>query len=178
MTNKNQNCNSGLQVWTSQILILSQRLASGKNITEESLCFSSSVGSYGRYSAYSFGRWCPPSPAPPVYSIVGCCLLHCQPLPPSPPSLSRRRSLCHLQATAIAIVVLPSQSHHHWHRRQVAVAPVQSPPPLLSGRQATSSEVPALGATDLADLGARRRVAPHPFLGGTGYPVWYREQQL
>ena len=52
--------------------------------------------------------------------------------------------------------------------------------------------MPALGATDPADLEAKaraelgfsrqlekpRRVAPHPFLGGTGYPVWYREQQL
>ena len=52
--------------------------------------------------------------------------------------------------------------------------------------------MPALGATDPADLEAKaraelgfsrqleqpRRVAPQPFLGGTGYPGWYREQQL
>ena len=52
--------------------------------------------------------------------------------------------------------------------------------------------MPALGATDPADLEAKaraelgfsrqleqpRQVAPHPFLGGTGYTVWYREQQL
>ena len=52
--------------------------------------------------------------------------------------------------------------------------------------------MPDLGATDPADLEAKaraelgfsrqleqpRRVAPHPFLGGNGYPVWYREQQL
>jgi hypothetical protein len=52
--------------------------------------------------------------------------------------------------------------------------------------------MPALGATDPADLEAKaraelgfsrqlkqpRRVAPHPFLGSTGYPVWYRERQL
>ena len=52
--------------------------------------------------------------------------------------------------------------------------------------------MPALGATDPADMEAKaraelgfsrqleqpRRVAPHPFLGGTGYTVWYREQQL
>ena len=44
MTNKTQNCNSGSQVWSSQILILPRRLASGKKITEESLCFSSYVG--------------------------------------------------------------------------------------------------------------------------------------
>jgi hypothetical protein len=43
-TNKTQNCNSGSQVGSSQILILPQRLASGKKITEESLCFSSYVG--------------------------------------------------------------------------------------------------------------------------------------
>jgi hypothetical protein len=52
--------------------------------------------------------------------------------------------------------------------------------------------MPDLGATDPADLEAKaraelgfsrqleqpRRVAPQPFLGGTGYPGWYREQQL
>ena len=52
--------------------------------------------------------------------------------------------------------------------------------------------MPDLGATDPADLEAKaraelgfsrqleqpQRVAPQPFLGGTGYPVWYREQQL
>ena len=52
--------------------------------------------------------------------------------------------------------------------------------------------MPALGVTDPADLEAKphaelgfsrqlkqpQRVAPHPFLGGTGYPIWYREQQL
>ena len=52
--------------------------------------------------------------------------------------------------------------------------------------------MPALGATDPADLEAKAhvelgfsrqleqpwQVAPHPFLSGTGYPVWYREQQL
>ncbi len=52
--------------------------------------------------------------------------------------------------------------------------------------------MPDLGATDPADLEAKarvdlgfsrqleqpRRVAPQPFLGSTGYPVWYREQQL
>ena len=52
--------------------------------------------------------------------------------------------------------------------------------------------MPDLGATDPADLKAKacaelgfsrhlehpRQVAPQPFLGGTGYPVWYREQQL
>jgi hypothetical protein len=52
--------------------------------------------------------------------------------------------------------------------------------------------MPALGLTDPADLEAKaraelffsrqleqpQRVAPHPFLGGTGYPVWYGEQQL
>ncbi len=53
--------------------------------------------------------------------------------------------------------------------------------------------MPALGATDPADLEARARaelgfarqlkqpqqVAPHPSLGGSsGYPVWYHEEQL
>jgi hypothetical protein len=53
--------------------------------------------------------------------------------------------------------------------------------------------MPALGATDPADLEARAceelgfsrqleqpwRVAPHPSLGGSsGYPVWHREEQL
>jgi hypothetical protein len=53
--------------------------------------------------------------------------------------------------------------------------------------------MPALGATDPADLEARaraelgfsrqlkqpRQVAPHPFLGGSsGYPVWQCEEQL
>ena len=52
--------------------------------------------------------------------------------------------------------------------------------------------MPDLGATDPADLEAKaraelgfsrqlkqpRRVAPQPFLGCTGYPVWYREQRL
>ena len=52
--------------------------------------------------------------------------------------------------------------------------------------------MPDLGATDPSDLEAKaraelgfsrqleqpRQVAPHPFLGGTGYPVWYHEQQL
>ena len=53
--------------------------------------------------------------------------------------------------------------------------------------------MPALGATDSADLEAwacaelgfsrqleqPRLVAPHPFLGGSsGYPVWHREEQL
>ena len=52
--------------------------------------------------------------------------------------------------------------------------------------------MPAIGATDPADLAARaraelgfsrqleqpQRVAPFPHFGGGGYPVWYREQQL
>jgi hypothetical protein len=53
--------------------------------------------------------------------------------------------------------------------------------------------MPALGATDSADLEAKdcaelgfsrqleqpRQVAPHPSLGGSsGYPVWHREEQL
>jgi hypothetical protein len=53
--------------------------------------------------------------------------------------------------------------------------------------------MPALGATDPADLEAKaraklgfsrqlkqpRQVAPHPSLGGSsGYPVWHREEQL
>jgi hypothetical protein len=52
--------------------------------------------------------------------------------------------------------------------------------------------MPALGATDPTDLEARAcaelgfsrqleqpwQVAPHPSLGGTDYPVWYREEQL
>jgi hypothetical protein len=52
--------------------------------------------------------------------------------------------------------------------------------------------MPDLGATDPADLKTKaraelgfsrqlehpRQVAPQPFLGGTGYPVWYHEQQL
>ena len=62
----------------------------------------------------------------------------------------------------------------------------------LSPQPSPPSEMPDLGATDPADLEAKaraelgfsrqleqpRRVAPHPFLGGTGYTVWYREQQL
>jgi hypothetical protein len=67
------------------------------------------------------------------------------------------------------------------------------PPPLSSCRHATLSEMPALGATDPADLEAKAckelgfsrqleqpwRVAPHPSLGGSsGYPVWHREEQL
>ena len=53
--------------------------------------------------------------------------------------------------------------------------------------------MPAIGATDPADfvakvradlgfswqLGHTRRIAPHPSRGGSsGYPVWYRQQQL
>ena len=37
-----------------KFLILSRRLAGGKNITEESLCFSSYVGSYGRWLGLQF----------------------------------------------------------------------------------------------------------------------------
>ncbi len=81
-----------------------------------------------------------------------------------------------------------SHSSRHHRRRRAAITE-----PLSSRRQATSSEMPALRSTDSADLEAKapraelgfsrqlkqpRRVAPHPFLGGTGYPVWYREQQL
>ena len=52
--------------------------------------------------------------------------------------------------------------------------------------------MPALGGTDPADLVARaraelgflrqleqpRRIMPPPRIGGSGYPVWYRETQL
>ena len=52
--------------------------------------------------------------------------------------------------------------------------------------------MPAIGGTDPADLVARaraelgfsrqleqpRRITPPPRIGGSGYPVWYREIQL
>ena len=53
-TNKTHNCNSRSQVGRFKFLILSWRMAGGKNITQESLCFSSYAGSYGRWLGLQF----------------------------------------------------------------------------------------------------------------------------
>ncbi len=69
------------------------------------------------------------------------------------------------------------------------------PPPLISAppMPPVAAAMPAIGATDPADLEAKarvelgfsqqleqlQRVSPPPSFGGSGgYPVWYREQQL
>ena len=49
-TYKTQNCNSDRKFSRVKFLILPRRLAGGKNITEESLCFSSYIGSYAKMS--------------------------------------------------------------------------------------------------------------------------------
>jgi hypothetical protein len=53
-TNKTQNWIRDRKFGRVKFLILSRRLAGGKNITEESLCFSSYVGSYGRWLGQQF----------------------------------------------------------------------------------------------------------------------------
>ncbi len=50
MNNKTQNCIWDRELGRVNFLILSRRLAGGKNITEESLCFCSYVGSYAKMS--------------------------------------------------------------------------------------------------------------------------------
>jgi hypothetical protein len=49
-TNKTQNCNSDRKFSRVKFLILPRILAGGKNKTEESLCFSSYIGSYAKMS--------------------------------------------------------------------------------------------------------------------------------
>jgi hypothetical protein len=129
---------------------------------------------------------CPPSPPPPPPSVSP----H---LPTSTPSSAAA-------AAALIELSLPPLLPLSCRHQAATIEPLPPTPPfsqLLSlshrRRRATLSAMPALGATDPADLEAQAcaelgfsrqlkqpwQVAPHPSLGGSsGYPVWHHEEQL